>query len=251
MIKKVRVTKYSCPNCHKKLGEQWGENGSRFGPKFARCHHCGYIYRTGQILFSDLTKEEIESINATAIKMYAYLIPIFLVSLCIAIMTGFELVGLIAFMSAVLLIWFSISEFNERTKTMKCVNKRDKELYELEKAESELIKNRSNHAKTINNKNDTSFSLSSENETPVRYGKLAISGDDVRLEVNRSEEKADDTCDDIEKLRREIDHVLAEQYQAATRGDTALAQQLFDKYISLLTKLEAAEKNKDDKGEKQ
>lgn len=94
---------------------------------------------------------------------------------------------------------------------------------------------------------DTSFSISSENETPVRYGKLAISGDDVRLEVNRSEEKADDTCDDVEKLRREIDHVLAEQYQAAARGDTALAQQLFDRYISLLTRLETAEKNKEEK----
>lgn len=104
-----------------------------------------------------------------------------------------------------------------------------------------------NRTDTTKDKNDIHICISKEGETPVRYGKLAISGDDVRLEVNRSEEKADDTCDDVEKLRREIDHVLAEQYQAATRGDTALAQQLFDRYISLLTRLETAEKNKEDK----
>lgn len=102
-----------------------------------------------------------------------------------------------------------------------------------------------NRTDTTKSKNDIHICVSKEGETPVRYGKLAISGNDVRLETNRVEEKTNDACDDITRLRREIDNVLAEQFQAATRGDSALAQQLFDRYIFLLSQLETAKKNSD------
>lgn len=49
----------------------------------------------------------------------------------------------------------------------------------------------------------------------------------------------------IARIRREIDDVLAKQYNAATNGDSALAQQLFDRYIFLLSELETAKKNSD------
>jgi hypothetical protein len=104
-----------------------------------------------------------------------------------------------------------------------------------------------NRTDTTKNKNDIHICISKEGETPVRYGNLAITGNDVRLETNRVEEKTNDACDDITRLRREIDEVLAEQFQAATRGDSALAQQLFDRYIFLLSRLEKVEK---DMGEK-
>ena len=140
MAVKIKVTTYTCPKCRHTLKQEYN-GGSLYGEKYGRCPNCGYIYSTGKKLYSDLSEKELEEQKQISKDFYKFLIPTFLISLIITLVTGWELVGLVAFLSGFLLIYWFFSSLLDKTKTLKNVSKKDKELYDLEVKQSERIKN--------------------------------------------------------------------------------------------------------------
>ena len=143
MVHKIRVTTYSCPKCGHTIKKEYN-GGSLYGEKYGRCPKCGYIYSTGKKLYSDLSEKELEEQKNTSKEFYKILIPTFLISLIITIVTGWELVGLVAFLSGFLIVYGFFSNLSDKSKTLKNVSKSDKELYELEVKQSENIHHSNN-----------------------------------------------------------------------------------------------------------
>ena len=139
MAMRVRVTTYTCPKCRHTLKREYGGR-SIYGAKYGRCYKCGYIYRTGKKLYSDLSEEELREQKNIRKEFLKILVPTFIISLIVLIITGWQLFGACVFISGALLIAWFISDLRDRTKTLENVSKKDRELYELEVAESEKIR---------------------------------------------------------------------------------------------------------------
>lgn len=139
MAMRVRVTTYTCPKCRHTLKREYG-GGSIYGEKYGRCSKCGYIYRTGKKLYSDLSEEELKEQKNIRKEFYKIFIPTFIISLIVLIITGWQLFGAGVFLSGALLIVWFIGDLKDKTKTLKNVSKKDRELYELEVEESERIR---------------------------------------------------------------------------------------------------------------
>ena len=146
---KVRITTYSCPKCKHTIKKERGY-GDVYGEKYGRCPNCGYIYNTGKKLYSDLSDKELEERKNRIKETYKILIPIFLISLIVTIITGWELVGVVAVLSGFLIVGSFFDDLSDKRKTLKNVSKRDKELYDLEVKQSENIQRSNNSCITRN-----------------------------------------------------------------------------------------------------
>lgn len=110
-----------------------------WGQKFDRCPKCQKIFQTGRKLYSDISQKERAADRKEFVKSISITFSFFLVSLLVTILTGWELIGVIAFLSFVGMFVIVISHVNKCQKTLgkyDYLKTRDPELYQLEYNES-------------------------------------------------------------------------------------------------------------------
>ena len=153
--RKITVCTTRCPYCGKKISKEYGGR-EVWGPKYGRCPNCKGIFKTGMKLYSDISPEEREKDKKEVVHAIAFFIPAFVISVVVAVLTGWELVGLLAFFFFMGIILSVVPHFQRMRITLKKYRRlqhTDPELYQLEYEESlRLTQKWSNTTASNNNK---------------------------------------------------------------------------------------------------
>ena len=150
MVHKINVYTRSCPYCNSSISKEY-YSPDKWGLKYGRCSKCKGIFKTGKQLYSDLSPKEKRADKEEVFQALKIIVPIFLITFVVACITGWELVGLLAFMAFVGILAVTLSYHRKTKFTLKKYNylkETDPELYRLEYAESmRILKEKEIHRK--------------------------------------------------------------------------------------------------------
>lgn len=141
MVYKITLHITSCPYCNHTISRSYNRTGG-FGMKYARCPKCKGIYRTGKMLYSDLSPKDQENDGDSVIRVMLIFFPLFLLALIVAYFTVSEIaVGISCCLLFSILVTL-IPYFQRQKITLKkyqFLKEKDPELYQLEYAETVRI----------------------------------------------------------------------------------------------------------------
>lgn len=142
MVYKVALHITSCPYCNHTLSRSYNRITGGFGMKYARCPKCKGIYRTGKMLYSDLSPKEQENDGDSVIRVMLILFPLFAIAFIVAYFTVSEIAVCISCFLLFSIFITLISYFQRQKITLRkyqFLKEKDPELYQLEYAESVRI----------------------------------------------------------------------------------------------------------------
>lgn len=141
MIYKINIYSRKCPYCGKDLNKEYYAP-EIWGMKYGRCPYCKTIFSTGKRLYSDVSPEERKKEKKDTINMGLILTSLFIISVLTTIFTGWELMGVFAFLlfiSSICAIASYLSKSKETLDKYRYLKEKDPELYKLEYEESMKI----------------------------------------------------------------------------------------------------------------
>ena len=138
MTYKIRICTSSCPYCGATVGKEY-HSSSPYGLKFGRCPNCKKIFKTGKMLYSDISQENRDEERKGIFQFISVTIPLFILSVFITIYTGWALVGLLGFFLFMPTVLSIFAHFQNRSILLSKYSRlknTDPELYQLEYSES-------------------------------------------------------------------------------------------------------------------